>query len=308
LGQEDKLRLELLDHLRRGNYGIVGGYGDIHILDSDDLNRWNELGALSLIPKTFTIQSRPGHRQFYLKCKTHFPSGGLFDPEKTKVNGEGKPEHVHIGDLKAVGGQAVAPGSRHPSGTTYTVVVDAPIAEVSDDVINSIISKFQTTKKIDTINKKLEEAVNRPNYEVKDPLDSLRVADIMPPSGAISQSGDELRGDHPKHGSTNGGNFVINVSKNVWHCKRCDSGGGVAQAIAVMNGIISCSDAQTGELRGDLFKEVLKIAREKYLPQDTVKHVPPINADALKKTDRFRPQSGNERSYFSPRNGSARRP
>ena len=64
--------------------------------------------------------------------------------------------------------------------------------------------------------------------------------------------------------SFTGGNYVINTAKNVWHCKRCESGGGAAAAIAVRHGLISCSDATPGELRGDLFKEVLKIAKEKY--------------------------------------------
>ena len=66
----------------RGNYGVCGGYGDLHILDSDDLARWEELGVLPLIPTTFAIESRPGHRQYYVTCKEHFQSGGLFDPER----------------------------------------------------------------------------------------------------------------------------------------------------------------------------------------------------------------------------------
>jgi hypothetical protein len=256
-----------------GNYGVCGGYGDLHILDSDDLQRWEEIDVLPLIPATFTIESRPGHRQFYVTCKEHFQSGGLFDPEKTELNREGKPEYIHIGDLKAgskdgiCGGQAVGPGCKHPSGSIYTVVLDAPIAEVSREHLQSIISRFKTSKKVNTNYHRLEENANKAKqlkYAEKDPLDSLRVADIMPPAGNVSQNGDELRGDHPVHGSTNGGNFVINTTKNVWHCKRCESGGGAAAAIAVKEGLISCSEAAPGELRGDLFKQVLKIANEKY--------------------------------------------
>jgi len=265
----------LLSH--QGNYGVCGGYGDLHIVDSDDLERWAELGVLPLIPYTFTIESRPGHRQFYLTCKEHFQSGGLFDPEKTEINAQGKPEYAHIGDLKAgakegiCGGQAVGPGCRHPNGSTYTVVVDEPIAEVSREHLQSIISRFKTSKKVNTNYQRCEEDASKARqrrYAEKDPLDALRVVDIMPPAGVRSKSGDELRGDHPVHGSTNGGNYVINTAKNVWHCKRCESGGGPALAIAVKHGLISCSDAQAGELRGDLFKEVLRIAKAQYLPHE----------------------------------------
>jgi hypothetical protein len=141
----------------RGNHGICGGFGDLHVVDCDDLARWTDLEILSLIPATFTIESRPGHRQYYLLCKEHFKSGGLFDPEKTENNELGKPEYVHIGDLKAIGGQAVAPGCRHPSGTLYQVVVDAPIAEVSPDHLRSIINKFRQSKKVNGNYQKAED-------------------------------------------------------------------------------------------------------------------------------------------------------
>ena len=256
---------KLLAH--RGNYGVCGGFGDLHIVDCDDLPRWEEMGVLPLIPATFTIESRPGHRQYYLLCKEHFKSSGLFDPEKTEINERGTPEYIHIGDLKAIGGQAVGPGCKHPSGSIYTVVVDAPIAEASREHLQSIISMFKTGKKVNGNYQKAEDQGKndkKRRYEEKDPLDALQVVDIMPPAGETSWNGDELRGDHPVHGSTNGGNYVINTAKNLWHCKRCESGGGAALAIAVKHGLISCSDAGPGELRGDLFKQVLKIANEKY--------------------------------------------
>lgn len=270
----------------KGNYGVCGGYGDLHIIDCDDLARWEEMGVLLLIPATFTIESRPGHRQFYVTCKERFASCGLFDPEKTALNEQGKPEYVHIGDLKAgskdgiCGGQAVGPGCRHPSGSIYQVVVDAPIADVSRELLQSIISRFKTSKKI---NKGAEEPKRR-KYEEKDPLDSLKVVDIMLPVGEKSRSGDELRGDHPVHGSTNGGNFVVNHVKNSWHCFRCNSGGGPALAIAVKHGIISCSDAGPNVLRGELFKAVLKVAREQgYInDEEKPKSEGPTVIDAIK--------------------------
>jgi len=127
----------------------------------------------------------------------------------------------------------VGPGCKHPSGSIYQVVVDAPIAEVSREQLKSIISRFKTGKKVNTNYQRAEEQVKnakKRRYEEKDPLDSLQVQDIMPPTGETSRSGDELRGDHPIHGSKNGGNYVINTAKNVWHCKRCESGGGAAAA------------------------------------------------------------------------------
>jgi len=266
----------LSEHMKRGgNYGVAGGYGDLHIIDCDDLNRWLEMGVMSLIPPTFAIESRPGHRQFYLKCEEHFNSVGLFDPERTEINKQAKHDYVHIGDIKAgakdgiCGGQAVGPSCRHQSDSTYQVVQDLPIAEVSREHLQSIISRFKTSRSVNANYKRLEGDLansKRRKYTEKDPLDSLQVEDIMPPEGNVSRSGDELRGDHPIHGSTNGGNYVINTAENKWHCFRCESGGGPALAIAVKHDIISCSNAQAGELRGDLFRQVLEIAKAQYLP------------------------------------------
>jgi len=105
-------------------------------------------------------------------------SGGLYDPEKTEINEAGKPEYVHIGDVKAgskddiCGGYVVGPGCKHPSGSIYQVVVDAPIAEASRELLQSIISRFKASKKVNTNYKKAEDqvkAARQRRYEEKDP-------------------------------------------------------------------------------------------------------------------------------------------
>lgn len=124
----------LLDHIMRGgNYGVCTGVGDLLVFDADDLDRWRELGLLDLIPKTFTIESRPGHRHFYLMCPGRFKNDQLCDPKTGN----------HIGDLKAEGGWVVALGCRHPSGSVYTLVEDAPIAEVTGETLRQILRKFK---------------------------------------------------------------------------------------------------------------------------------------------------------------------
>jgi hypothetical protein len=156
---------KLLAHLTRGNYGICSGYGDLHILDCDNLTRWHELGIVELIPETFTVETRPTHRHFYLKCREHFRTGGLFDPDRTTLNHEGKNEYIHIGDIKGISKDgkriwgadcyAIGPGCKHPSGSVYTVIVDMPIAEVSSDLLRSIISKFKTSRKANNNDKNI---------------------------------------------------------------------------------------------------------------------------------------------------------
>lgn len=128
---------ELLEHMAKGgNYGILTGVGGFMVLDSDNLQRWQELGVLDPIQKKKmpAVESRPGHRQYYFFCPDSLGGCSLKDPEN------GKP----IGDLKAVGGQVVAPGCMHPSGSVYKVVEDFPIPEISGDELRQILGMFKT--------------------------------------------------------------------------------------------------------------------------------------------------------------------
>jgi len=74
----------------------------------------------------------------------------------------------------------------------------------------------------------------------------------------------EITGSHPVHGSTTESNFWINPTKNTWHCFRHKTGGGPLMWIAVKEGIIDCSEAESGALQGDTFIKVAEIANEKY--------------------------------------------
>ena len=56
----------------------------------------------------------------------------------------------------------------------------------------------------------------------------------------------------------------MDLDRNLWHCFRHDSGGSVLEWIAVSEGVIDCSEAVPGVLRGDRFWRVLEIAHEKY--------------------------------------------
>jgi len=261
---------EFIDWLAKGNnYGVTGAGGLVKF-ESDDVARWIELGALCLMPKGFAVKSSSTNRRhFYFEFDGEIADIPIKDPETKEDIG-----HLRgTGTADKHGGQVVGPGSLHPSNVRYAVVVDLPIPKIDLETINKILDKFQPAKEgLASTNAggwRAEMERDAAAGRKDDPLNSLRVVDIMPPEGNVSQSGDELRGDHPVHGSENGGNFVINLAKNVWHCKRCEAGGGPAAAVAVKEKLISCSDAVPGALRGDLFKEVLKIAHEKYgLPYD----------------------------------------
>jgi hypothetical protein len=76
----------------------------------------------------------------------------------------------------------------------------------------------------------------------------------------LSKEGDDYYGCHPKHGSTTGKNFHVNMKKNAWACLRCGSGGGPLQLLAVKEGIIKCEQATKKALTRKKFIETVKIA------------------------------------------------
>jgi Fe-S cluster assembly iron-binding protein IscA len=105
----------------------------------------------------------------------------------------------------------------------------------------------------------------RPNFirsekSSESDINSISITSVISTTG-LKKRGSEYQGANVWHGSSTGINFVVNPSKNVWHCFRCNAGGSVAKAIGLNKGIISSCDEN---LSPEQFKEVLKIAREEY--------------------------------------------
>jgi putative DNA primase/helicase len=90
-----------------------------------------------------------------------------------------------------------------------------------------------------------------------DGLGRLSMRDVLDLTG-FARIRDEYRGTHPVHGSYTGQNLSVNLSKNVWHCFRHDTGGGPLAWLAVKHGFIDCGEAVSGSIRGKLFFDILK--------------------------------------------------
>ncbi|MFZ5801649.1 MAG: bifunctional DNA primase/polymerase [Candidatus Omnitrophota bacterium] len=220
------------------NYGVLGGQGDLVVIDADTAVM-SEL-IQSKLPATFTVKTpRSGHH-FYYFCS---------EIKKKIVL---KKDDEHFGEIISVGSQVVGPGSIHPeTGTEYQVIRDLEIATVSREQIFSELIEYIPA--------------DLPQKDTETEVSDLSVMEVLRKAGIeTKQIGRQFVGGHPVHGSTNNNNFVVNPEKNVWHCFRCGSGGGAITLIAVLERIIDCREAMPGSLRGDKFNETLKIAAEKY--------------------------------------------
>lgn len=224
------------------NYGVLGGYGGLVIIDADTL----ELSHIvqQRLTNTFTVKSSRFAYHHYFICKEI----------KNKIILL-KKDNIPHGEIRSQRAQVVGPGSIHPeAGTRYTVVNDIEIVEVSREQIYSALSEYITPD--------LPEEDKR---DIEADSSNINIVDILNKKNIYTRRiGDQLVCPHPVHGSTNNSNFVVNPEKNVWHCFRCNSGGGALSLIAVLEGLIQCSEAVSGSLRGSKFFEAQRIAREKY--------------------------------------------
>ncbi len=123
---------ELLNYLiTGGNYAIIGGFGNLILIDSDS-KEINEL--CKTLPETFTIKT--GSPEEYKKHYYFITDTQMKAVRLSK-------EHVgDLGDIRSVGQYVVAPTSIHPSGGEYKVIKDIPIAKVSEKFVRSIFKEY----------------------------------------------------------------------------------------------------------------------------------------------------------------------
>lgn len=231
----------LAGYLAEGhNYGILTGIGGLVVLDVDDIARLESLGILDKVPETFTVKTGRGGLHFYYICKDLKQKIILEDP--VLKDSEGHP--LHLGELQALGQQVVGPGSRHPNGNFYEVIKDLPIASIAKTGLLQVLAPLKQIRKSDA-----DPVIWRRKTSGTSLGDRIPIDQVAWPADVKERAGAEVRGSHPLHGSKSGKNFAINTSKNCWHCFRHKSGGGPLEWIAVMKGIISCSEARPGCLR-----------------------------------------------------------
>jgi len=226
-----------------GNYGVLCGYENLAVIDAD--NEALQVAIENLLPKTYRVKTPGGgfHNYFFIKDLD----------QKLILETENE---THLGEVQWKGQQVVGPNSVHPNGGIYEELNHEPIAEISADIIYDSFKPFL---------KQIRETEENKEWEKKkhSEIDDLNVAQIWGVSG-LKKRNNEYYGSHPIHGSETGMNFWINPLKNLWHCFRHGTGGGPLSAIAVKEGIIDCSEAHKGVLRGSKAFQAIEIAREKY--------------------------------------------
>jgi P4 family phage/plasmid primase-like protien len=125
-----------------GSYGIIGGYGNLILIDADS----KEIEEIAeRLPQTFTVKSGSEveyKKHYYYYCE---PLVAPIRLSKEKLG--------DLGDVRSTGQYVVGPNCLHPSGNYYTVIRDIPIKTISKELIEETFKDY-TSKQIKEYEKK----------------------------------------------------------------------------------------------------------------------------------------------------------
>ena len=248
---------QIHNYFPKENYGLICGV-ELRGLDDDTPKK----GLIKLYHDNFpeTMEVR-GHVYFKFdnghSDKIIFESKELLFPDS---KGKMSP---HMGELQGEGTYIVGPGCTHPDGSKYEIKKDLPIATISYEKFKKVFSEYFKESKPKIIRN------HKPSDWKGDNITDIPLGNIISFNELRDVGNGCLQGSHPKHGSDNGMNFRVDTQNNTWICFRCNNKdsrgcGGPSELIAVMEGILDCSEVGAKCFTDDQSREVIKVAREKY--------------------------------------------
>jgi len=222
----------LINHIKQGgNYGVLGGYKNLIILDFDDMNLQNILE--DKLPKTFTIKTGSGLKHKYYICDKKPDSFKLVDLNNNTLM-----------DIQGNGKQCIGANSIHPNGSKYKVIENIEIAYINYDEVKELLKSYDPKEQSKTnIN------ANSPKYtqyiDFKKELEDNGIDTSKNPTKCLW------------HDSKGGQCFSFNIEKELWNCFNCGKGGDIFSFYM--------------EHKGCDFKTALYYFAKKYNFQDKIK-------------------------------------
>jgi hypothetical protein len=250
---------QIHQYFPKENYGVICGE-DVRVLDDDSPHKGLITLFLQHFGETFRVRDH-----LYFKFDNGHSNKIIFEHKSLLFPDSKGTLSPHLGELQGSNTYVVGPGSTHPDGTKYEIIKDLPIVTISYDKFVEVFNEYFKEKKQKIIRN------HKPSDWKGDNITDIPIGNIVSFEGMRDVGRNCLQGIHPKHGSTNGTNFRVDVKNNTWICFRCNRGknsstgcGGPSELIAVMEGIIECEQAGASCFTQEQAQQVIKIAREKY--------------------------------------------
>ena len=211
--------------LKGGSYGVIGGYGNLVVIDFDDADAQEQY--LPLLPKTFCVKSG-GKGLIHAYFKTDEKVANFFID-----SADGKRRLI---DVQAQKKQVVGPGSTHQSGKEYTVAVDAPIALVTKEQLYAALGK----------NPEMNAFAEKYNIEKRDDDDivkqikskqSIRQMLIHYGIDNVPDTNNGICMCPLGHDSEKRMCFHYDDTAGLWYCHHCKKGGSIIDLVAFKMGL-----------------------------------------------------------------------
>ena len=110
------------------NVGIVCGYGNLIVLDIDNIKYLDEFDKKC---NTFSVKTGSGKRHYYFICREQFNQSYYVLANST-------------GELRCKNSQVLIPGSYHPNGNMYTVFCSSDIREINKEELKKLLNNLLT--------------------------------------------------------------------------------------------------------------------------------------------------------------------
>ena len=186
-----------------GNYGIIGGFGKLIIMDFDEETIQQKI--IPLLPQTFTVTTGTGKLHKYFLCD---------EPRSLKILDDNKNTLI---DIQGTGKQVVAPGSTHPNGNKYIVSDDSLIADITLKRLQIILADY--IKEKDAYHTEHDS-----DSVVKDIKQKVSLLNLMRDKGYDTKRNPTMC--MLGHDSQKRSCFSYNES-GLWYCHHCDEGGDI---------------------------------------------------------------------------------
>lgn len=187
-----------------GNFGIIGGYGNLLIIDFD--NKEFEEKYAPYLPETFTVKTGSGGTHLYYLCDD-CPSFKILDNNKNT-----------LADIQGRGKQVIVPESTHPNGNKYTILKNIPIKKITLKEIKITFSEYLK-----------EKDKFKSNYIQDDIIQKIK--DNISLNTLLSGYGYDLTKNPTMcklgHASKSQKCFSWNDNEGLWYCHHCGEGGDI---------------------------------------------------------------------------------
>ena len=194
-----------------GNYGVIGGYANLIVLDFDSIDAYEK--ARKFLPRTFSVITANKK----LPHLYYFCSGwNINSPKSMKFCDDKKNTLI---DVQGEGKQVVGPGSKIGQNE-YKVWLDVPIVMIDYYNLKKLLNELFL--QMDTVLPPKKQMPTIRNYSMQHGVfDEVSIVQILNKLGVKVTS--KTHSNCPMHSSV--GEKCLNYTDNKWYCFHCGMGG-----------------------------------------------------------------------------------